>query len=690
MALLASLGAAPARAASGCHAQPGEAQRHTYDSAILGQPMTYSIYLPACYDGNTPLPVLYLLHGSNGDDQQWLRLELAAALEHGLRLGYLPPMVVVLPDGGWVANENRFDNRSWASVFMQELLPAVEARYHVRQDAAGRAIGGLSRGGFWAYHLGLRYPKVFGAVGGHSAFFDPANAPPDANPLNLAAAYDGQARLWLDRGRDDYAQYGLDLMSQRLVAAGIAHQYTVYPRGEHNADYWALHLPEYLAFYAESWHAPLPAAAAAPLPHTLLPIVAFNSPRLSLETSQLLAALAGARDPLLLLEPGIAGALRQAGYALHPGTRLGDPAEVDAALRANGLLYTLRPFAAPYAGGPPRALLLRQGDALFSALTWADYPLSAPAASRPYRLTFSGVTALARGVIPALDARGIAWAASGIEAYTRASDLFHMSNEVSFAPRCPQSDQPVLGGLCSKDEHFGLLGLLGADVIELTGNHNNDYNRDPYLRTLDFYRQAGMLTVGGGETLAQARQPLLLEAGGTTLGLLACNWNGPQIALATDAAQGAAFCERAWLAEAVPALAQQADVVIVLVQYAEYERLRPIERQVNDFRFLADLGADVVLGSQAHRPQIYELYQGAGGHTALLHYGLGNLFFDQTSLPNRQFLMDTLLLLDGRVAGVELLPGIIEEQARPRPMTAAEEARFGQEVLMETRFPAGP
>ena len=52
--------------------------------------------------------------------------------------------------------------------------------------------------------------------------------------------------------------------------------------------------------------------------------------------------------------------------------------------------------------------------------------------------------------------------------------------------------------------------------------------------------------------------------------------------------------------------------------------------------------------------------------------------------------MDTLLLLDGRVAGVELLPGIIEEQARPRPMTAAEEARFGQEVLMETRFPAGP
>jgi enterochelin esterase-like enzyme len=670
--------------------QPGEVRRRTYESAILGQTMAYSIYLPACYDTDTPLPVLYLMHGSNGDDEQWLRLGLIDALEHGLRLGYLPPMAVVLPNGTWIANENRFDNRSWASVFLQELMPAVEARYRVRQDAAGRAVGGLSRGGFWAYYLGLRYPDVFGAVGGHSAFFDPANAPAEANPLNLAAAYTGQARLWLDRGRDDYAQYGLDLMAQRLTDAGVTHRYTVYPRGEHNPAYWALHLPEYLAFYAERWHRPLPAPVTSPLSQTLLPVVAFSSPRFSVDTSQLAATLGGERDPLLVLEPGVASALRQADYALHPGTRLADRTQVDAALRANGLLYTLRPLAREAAPGSlPRVLLLREGDALFSVFTWPDYPLSVPAARRPYRMTFSGVTALARGVIPALDARGIAWAASGIEAYTRASDLFHISSEVSFAPRCPQSDQPVLGGLCSKDEHFGLFPLLGVDLIELTGNHNNDYNRDPYLRTLDFYRQAGMLTVGGGETLAQARQPLLLEAGGTTVGLLACNWNGPQFALATSDSQGAAFCERPWLAEAVPALAQQADVVIVLVQYAEYERLRPIERQVNDFRFLADLGADVVLGSQAHRPQIYEFYQAAGDQPALLHYGLGNLFFDQTSLPNRQFFMDTLLIQDGRVAGVELLPGIIEEQARPRPMTEDEALALGQEVLPETIFPPG-
>ena len=69
---------------------------------------------------------------------------------------------------------------------LEELIPAVERDFCTRNDRDHRAIGGISRGGFWAYSLALRHPDIFGIVGGHSAAFDTGNAPPDSNPLELA------------------------------------------------------------------------------------------------------------------------------------------------------------------------------------------------------------------------------------------------------------------------------------------------------------------------------------------------------------------------------------------------------------------------------------------------------------------------------------------------------------------------
>ena len=83
---------------------------------------------------------------------------------------------------------------------------------------------------------------------------------------------------------------------------------------------------------------------------------------------------------------------------------------------------------------------------------------------------------------------------------------------------------------------------------------------------------------------------------------------------------------------------------------------------------MAEAGAVVVSGSQAHHPMTFELYQGA-----LIHYGLGNFIFDQMyELGTRQEILDRHVFYDGRYLGVEVLTAMLEDYSRPRPMTDAE------------------
>jgi poly-gamma-glutamate synthesis protein (capsule biosynthesis protein) len=87
-----------------------------------------------------------------------------------------------------------------------------------------------------------------------------------------------------------------------------------------------------------------------------------------------------------------------------------------------------------------------------------------------------------------------------------------------------------------------------------------------------------------------------------------------------------------------------------------------------DFRSLASAGAVIVSGSQSHYPQTMTFVDGN-----FVHYGLGNLFFDQMDqLATRQGFVDRHVFYDGRYLGVELLTTVIEDYARPRPMTPAE------------------
>lgn len=299
-------------------------------------------------------------------------------------------------------------------------------------------------------------------------------------------------------------------------------------------------------------------------------------------------------------------------------------------------------------------------------------------------LNMTGVTALVRGTARTMNEQGITYPARDIRPFLRAATLTHLSNEVSFSPACsPEraaSPNPVF---CSPPEYVGLLQEAGADVIELTGNHNLNFGSDAYVYTLDLYQEEGWQTYGGGRNQAEAAQPLLVEFQGTRLAFLGCNEAGPDEAWAGPGTPGAARCDMDRLAEEVTRLSAEGILPIVTLQSFETDDYMPAPMQrPGDYRRLAEAGAVIVSGSQAHFPQGFAFF---GDH--LVHYGLGNLFFDQMEPPAaRRAFIDTHYFYRGRYLNTRLTTTRLEEFARPRYMTAAERSAFLTRVFTASHW----
>jgi enterochelin esterase-like enzyme len=243
-----------------CAEPAGQIVRDSFQSKISGRKVFYSVYLPPCFwTSGKRYPYVLLMHGSDVDDTSWQkRLNIDKVLNEGIQKGTLAPMVVVMPFGDAIGNTNVFrENSSYESLILKELMPTVEGSLCIQQERAGRAIGGISRGGFWAFLISFRHPELFGAVGGHSPFFDDDHAPRAYNPLNLAndtVFPPGlQPRIWLDAGKDDYARPNIEIFRKRLEARKIDPGYRLFPIGQHNLSYWASHISDYLEFYGASW-----------------------------------------------------------------------------------------------------------------------------------------------------------------------------------------------------------------------------------------------------------------------------------------------------------------------------------------------------------------------------------------------------------------------------------------------------
>lgn len=319
----------------------------------------------------------------------------------------------------------------------------------------------------------------------------------------------------------------------------------------------------------------------------------------------------------------------------------------------------------------------------------AESLVSLPAGNRdPQKLTvlvMTGVTALTRATGAKMEEMGMTYPGRDIRQWLVEADLTHISNEVSFDSQCPPAN-PTQTSLmfCSQPEYIQLLEDVGADIIELTGNHLLDWRVESLRQTLEMYRQRGMRYYAAGETPEEARRPLLIEHNGNRLAFLGCNPAGPPLVWAGEDRPGAADCDYAWMQAEIGRLRQEGYLPIVTLQYFETYSSLPTVNQDRDFLALAKAGAVIVSGSQAHVPQAMT-FAGQG----FIHYGLGNLFFDQMRVwvgdrlieGTRKEFIDRHIFYDGRYLGTELLTAMLEDYARPRPMTPEERAALLQEIF---------
>jgi Bacterial capsule synthesis protein PGA_cap len=296
-------------------------------------------------------------------------------------------------------------------------------------------------------------------------------------------------------------------------------------------------------------------------------------------------------------------------------------------------------------------------------------------------LAMTGTTALVRATADRMELHGVLYPGEEIRTVLRTADITHISNEVSFMPGCPTPD-PWTSSLqfCSDPRYIALLEDIGTDVVELTGNHLLDYGPQPFLTTLDMYDQSGWLTFGGGRNLQASLQPALLEDHGNKLAFIGCNIVGPPADWATDANPGSAPCDQDQLSVEISDLRLAGYLPIMTFQYNEYYQPNPTDYEQRDFLKMAAAGAVIVSGSQAHEPAAMEFSAGS-----FVHYGLGNLFFDQMShkMPDgtlsydtRNVFVDRHVFYNGRYISTELLSYISEDYSRPRLMTGLERQKF--------------
>ena len=674
----------------------GSLKSETWQSAVSKREHRYRVYLPPCHESDgAEYPMLLLLHGSDANDKQWARLGFIDALEAGIRAGAVTPMIVLMPYGGAEANKNAFESTSYDKILL-DFMAQKTTRY---RGNGKQAIGGISRGGFWAFQIGLRHPDLFAAIGGHSPYFDRGHVAPAHNPLHIAESLAPAIpqRLWLDRGAADHAVAGIEQMRVIFQQARIPHEYVVHPGGTHSEETWSAHVGEYLDFYSralsDSAQEPETDESASGI-ELWLPAADFGETMISLSGEDLDAILRGDLDKRLVVSESTFERLGAHGIQLHADTEVVNDLRIFNALWLSTGKFTLLPFDELYLRLRPLWLddlpVVDQLDA---------YPLAFESdrpnydADKLTRITLSGTTALTRHTLTAIDAMGVERAASGIQGYARLADYFHITNEASIAPGCPELTDAALAGqssMCMKREHAELFELLDVDVVDLTGNHIADYGYEAFLDTLDTFDAQGILQVGGGRDQVAARAPLILRQNGSSVAWLACNSIGPAWALANDDPEsdlgkrpGAAFCNKAWLQEALQVLSARHDVVLLTLQFREFSGFQPTERHIADYQAYAEWGADVVVGTAQHQPMSIDLYPTRRGEIAYIHYGLGNLFFDQEIWGQRRFFMDTLYVYEGRLLAVELYPGVIDDRARPRLQVGDERFNFLHFMLVQ-------
>ncbi len=259
-------------------------------SAVLGRDVKYAVYLPPDYELSTRrYPVVYLLHGYTDDESGWIQYgEINLAADRAIAAREIPPMIIVMPDGGvaWYINDAQGKVR-YEDMFVREFIPYVDATYRTRPDRQFRGVAGLSMGGWGTLVYTLRHPDLFAAAAAFSAgiwrdedfvsmeqkMFDKILGPVFGaglvgkdrltahfrayNPLELAGTLPEEslkkARYYIDCGDDDFLIAGNMAFHLVLANRKIPHEFRVRD-GAHTWPYWRTGIVDGLAFIGRSFN----------------------------------------------------------------------------------------------------------------------------------------------------------------------------------------------------------------------------------------------------------------------------------------------------------------------------------------------------------------------------------------------------------------------------------------------------
>ena len=232
-----------------------ELRDQTIKSTVLGRTMKYSVYLPKGYDKSKEYPVLYMLHGANGSNNDWLNGgKINVNASNAASEGTAPEMIVICPDCGgdnFYCDNYKGNDIKYMTYFFTEFLPTVENLYAVKKDRASRAIGGLSMGGFGSLYYGLLHPEMFSYVYACSpaTYIDGA---PNLYDLLSKADVSKLPGITIEIGTEDFLYESAGSFKQALDAKKVPNEY-ITRAGTHDWPFWAACTPKIMKKLGEVW-----------------------------------------------------------------------------------------------------------------------------------------------------------------------------------------------------------------------------------------------------------------------------------------------------------------------------------------------------------------------------------------------------------------------------------------------------
>jgi len=244
----------------------GTVARRWYDSPGNSLTRRITIYTPFGYESSKEkFPVLYLLHGMGGDEEAWIALgRTSQILDNLIALGKAKPMIVVMTNGN-VAQEAAPGESSlgFTKPSMQmdhtmdgkfeetfpDVIKFVESNYRVKAEKSGRAIAGLSMGGYHSLHISRYYPNTFDYVG----LFSAAIMSDAKNTSKVYTNFDetlkkqmdnGYKLYWIGIGKTDFLYKSNTEYREKLDKMGMEYVYRE-SEGGHTWTNWRVYLSEF-------------------------------------------------------------------------------------------------------------------------------------------------------------------------------------------------------------------------------------------------------------------------------------------------------------------------------------------------------------------------------------------------------------------------------------------------------------